>query len=70
MAKFAVRSVQVVFNVEEFSPDGKLLGVKQIPADLFEVQFDTTIESLVSQLLVQANGLPETLAEVEDSKEE
>jgi hypothetical protein len=69
MPKFVVRSIRVVFNVEEIREDGKLNGVKQVPVDLFEVQFDTTIESLVSQLLVQANSLPESPAEDEDPKE-
>lgn len=69
MPKFAVRSVRVVFNVEEIREDDKLNGVKEVPVNLFEAQFDTTIESLVSQLLVQANGSPESPVEDEDPKE-
>lgn len=69
MPKFAVRSVRVIFNVEEIREDDKLNGIKQVPVDLFEAQFDATIESLVSQLLVQANSLSESPAEDEDPKE-
>lgn len=69
MAKLAVRSVKVVFNVEEISDQGKLNGIREVPANLFEAQFNTTIEALVSQLLAQANGSSEVPAESEDSKE-
>ena len=70
MPTYAVRSVKVVFNVEEIREDNRLVGVRQIPVDLFEAQFDTTVESLVAQLLAQANGLSEAPAAVEDQKEE
>ncbi len=69
MPKFAVRSVKVVFNVEESGDDGRLAGVQEIPVNLFEAQFDTTIAALVTQLLVQANGSSEAAAEAVAAEE-
>ena len=68
MAKFAVRSVRVVFNVEEFADD-KLVKIQEVPVQVFEVQFDTQIQSLVDQLLAQANSSSEASDDGEDSKE-
>ena len=67
MAKYAVRSVKVVFAVDEIEGD-KVTGVKEIPAQVFEAQFDTKIQSLVDQLLAQANGSSEVGEDGEDSE--
>jgi hypothetical protein len=67
---FAVRSVHLKFNLEQFGPDGKLLGVQEIPAMLFEAQFNETVASLAAALLEQANKSPEPTAKGEGKKEE
>jgi hypothetical protein len=69
MAKFAVRSVKVVFAVDESGDDGKVIGVKEIPAQVFEAQFDMKIQSLVDQLLAQANGSSEVGDDGGDNEE-
>jgi hypothetical protein len=69
MARFAIRSVQVVFAVDEADENGKVLGVKEIPAQVFEAQFDTKIQALVDQLLAQANGSSEVGEDGEGSEE-
>jgi hypothetical protein len=67
--ELAVRSMRIVFNVERLV-DGKLMEVKEVPAMLYEAQFEQTLQSLAAALLEQANRSPEPKAEGEDTKEE
>lgn len=59
---YQVRSAKVILNVEVIE-NGKLTGVKEVPVQLFESQFNRDIESLVVQLLAQVNGSPEVKPE-------
>lgn len=66
----AVRSVQIRFNLEQYTEDGKLIGVQEVPVMLYEAQFNQTVASLAAALLEQANRSPEPKAKGEDKKEE
>ena len=69
MQKFAVRAVKVMLMVEESGANGKLTGIKEVSVQLFEAQFDTKIQSLVDQLLAQANGSSEARDDGGDNEE-
>lgn len=63
----SVRSIKMVFNVEE-SVDGILQKTQEVPAVVYEAQFNSTLASLATALLEQANGSPEPTAKGEDKK--
>jgi hypothetical protein len=70
MERFAVRQVKLVFQIEENDESGKLARVHEQPVIVLEAQFDTSVGSLVQQLLAQANRSSEGAAVVEAPKEE
>lgn len=71
MAKkeYQVRTAKVVFTLDEIV-DGKLNRSQEVPLQVFEVQFDQTLQSLATALLEQANRSPESEGQGEDKKEE
>lgn len=65
-----VRRAKVILLAEKLNEDGKLAATQEVPVDLTEIQFGTTIESLVGMLLAQLDGQAEVMAAEGDKKEE
>lgn len=67
--RYQIRSARILFNVEVLEDD-KVAGAREVPVQIFEAQFDSvSLASLASQLLAQANRLPEDEAEGKDQGE-
>lgn len=57
---YEVRSLKVLFLVEQLNDEGQLVRTTEIPVAVFEAQFKETLSTLVARFKDQLDGLAES----------